>query len=324
MAHPKLHVYFAAAAAFLTFSSWAGPARALGAFADTPIDNTAQATFDDPDGNPQTVISNTISFRVEEVLNVTIVSNDATNVSVFSPDTDDPLSFTIGNPGNGSEAYELVANPALLTDDYDPINTRIYLDDGDGLFEIGQDALYSPGVNDPVLAPDTTTIVFVVNDTPASLATGDTGSVQLDATAATGSGPAGTTFPGDGTNGVDAVVGVTTATANSQGTYAVVQTLATLVKSHTVLGGAYVPGAVITYTITFDILGTGTITGAQIDDLIPPSTTYVSNSMQLDGLPLSDIADADEGEFTGTGIVVDLGSVIAPATHTVDFQVQIN
>ena len=46
--------------------------------------------------------------------------------------------------------------------------------------------------------------------------------------------------------------------------------------------------------------------------------------MQLDGNPLSDVADADEGEFTGTGIVVDLGSVIAPATHTVDFQVQIN
>ena len=48
-----------------------GGSRPFGSPADTPIDNTAQATFNDPDGNPQTVISNTISLRVDEVLNVT-------------------------------------------------------------------------------------------------------------------------------------------------------------------------------------------------------------------------------------------------------------
>jgi hypothetical protein len=48
--------------------------------------------------------------------------------------------------------------------------------------------------------------------------------------------------------------------------------------------------------------------------------------MHLDGnvTALTDASDADEGTFNGTGIVVNLGSVIAPATHTVDFQVQIN
>ena len=330
MAHPK-RVSLYAAAAFLAFWSATDPAQALGSLANTPINNTAQASFTDPDGNPQTVTSNTISFFVDEVLNVTVVSTDAGNVNVLSPDDDDPLSVTIGNPGNGSEAYELLADPNLPGDDYDPTDTRIFLDDGDGVFEPGVDVLYVPGVNDPVLAPDTTTVVFVVNDTPAGLATGNTAAVQLTATAATGSNPTpGFVFPSAGTGGVDAVVGLTTATANAQGIYAVVTTLATLVKSYTVVdpfgGPTHVPGAVITYTITFSIAGTGTITGAQIDDVIPAFTTYVPNSMHLDGnlTALTDTADADEGEFTGTGIVVDLGSVIAPATHTVDFQVQIN
>jgi uncharacterized repeat protein (TIGR01451 family) len=332
MAFQPSRVARLASAALFTVWALAGPAWALGSLADTPISNTAQATFNDPDGNPQTVISNTVSLRVDEVLNVTIVSNDAGNVSVFSPDDDDPLSFTVGNPGNGPEAYTLTPNPNLGGDDYDPTDTRIFLDDGDGVFEPGQDTLYSPGVNDPVIAPDTTIVVFVVNDTPAGQATGDTGSVSITASAVTvtGSNLPGTVYPGDGTNGVDAVVGITTATASSQGTYAVVQALATLVKTHSVLdpfnGSTYVPGAVITYTLTLTLQGTGTITGAQIDDLIPNFTTYVPNSMHLDGNPtaLTDAADADEGEFTGTGIVVTLGSVTAPATHTVDFQVQID
>jgi uncharacterized repeat protein (TIGR01451 family) len=314
----------------LALWSLAGPAYAAGSLANTPITNTAHATFTDTNGNPQTVNSNTITLRVDEVLGVTVVSNDAGNVTVFSPDTNDPLSFTIGNPGNGSEAYTLLATPNLGGDNYDPTNTRIYLDNGNGVFEIGVDTLYAPGVNDPTLAPDTTRIVFVVNDTPSGLATGNTADVRLTATAVTGSGAAGTTFPGQGTGGVDAVVGVTTATANAQGIYAVIQTLATLVKSFSVSdpfgGTAPVPGAVIHYTLTFSVLGTGTITNAQITDLIPANTTYVPSSMHLDGglTALTDTADADQGEFTGTGIIVLLGSVNAPATHTVDFRVQIN
>jgi uncharacterized repeat protein (TIGR01451 family) len=300
-------------------------ALAAGTAANSPITNTAQATFLDPDGQPQTVNSNTVTLRVDEVLDVTVVSNDAGNVSVFSPDDDDPLSFTVSNPGNGSEAYALSANPGLGGDQYDPTDTRIYLDDGDGIFELGQDTLHSPGVNDPVLAADESLVVFVSNDTPAGLSTGNTGSVQLTATAVTGSGAPGTTFAGQGTGGVDAVVGATTATADDQGTYAVSQVQATLVKSQSVAGPP-IPGAVITYTLTFTLAGSGTITVAQIVDPIPANATYVPDSMHLDGnaVPLSDIADADEGEFNGSEVVVNLGSLTAPVSHTVEFQVQID
>ena len=304
------------------------PAWGIGAPANTAISNTATATFTDPDGQPQTVNSNTSTLRVDEVLGAVVVRNDAGNVNVLSPDADDPLSFTITNPGNGSEAYALAANGTLAGDDYDPTNVRIFLDDGDGVFEPGQDTLYSPGVNDPVLAPDASLVVFIVSDTPAGEATGDTADARLTATAATGSGAPGTTFAGQGAGGVDAVVGATTATANAQGTYAVVQALATLAKSQSVLdplgGNSPVPGAVITYTVTMTLAGTGAITGAQIDDAIPANTTSVADSLRLDAVALTDAADTDAGRFTGTAIAVSLGAVPAPSVHTVEFQVRIN
>ncbi len=317
---------------FSILALWASltarPAWGVGAPANTTISNTAQVTFTDPDGQPQTVDSNTATLRVDEVLGAVVVSNDAGNVGALSPDDDRPLSFTITNPGNGSEAFSLAANAGLAGDDYDPTDVRIFLDDGDGVFEPGEDTLYSPGVNDPVLAPDASLVVFIVSDTPGGQATGDTADAQLTATAVTGSGAPGTTFGGQGTGGVDAVVGATTATANSQGTYAVVQALATLSKTQTVLdpfgGNSPVPGAVITYTVTMTLAGSGTITGAQIDDAIPANTSYVAGSLSLDAAPLTDAADVDAGRFTGSAIAVSLGAVAAPSTHTVEFQVQIN
>jgi uncharacterized repeat protein (TIGR01451 family) len=305
-----------------------GSALAIGAPANTPISNTAQATFTDPDGQPRTVNSNTATLRVDELLGSVVVSNDAGNVGVLSPDNDRPLSFSVTNPGNGSEAYSLAFNASLGGDQYDPSDVRIYLDNGNGIFEPGIDTLYAPGVNDPVLAPDQSRVVFVTADTPAGRAVGDTGAVRLTATAVTGSGAPGTTFAGQGTGGVDAVVGATTATANAQGAYIVSQTQSTLTKTQSVSdpfgGNRPIPGAVITYTITMTLSGTGTITGAQIDDSIPANTTYVAGSLTLDSVAQTDAVDADAGRFTGAAIAVTLGSVPAPATHTVTFQVRIN
>jgi len=325
---PIYNPTYALGACLVLWASLAGPAFAAGAPANTAISNTAQATFTDPNGQPQTVNSNTSTLRVDELLGAVVVSNNAGNVGVLSPDNDRPLSFTITNPGNGSEAYALTPNASLGGDQYDPTDVRIFLDNGNGIFEPGVDTLYAPGVNDPVLAPDQSRVVFISSDTPAGRATGDTAKAQLVATAVTGSGAPGTTFAGQGAGGVDAVVGATTATANAQGTYAVSQALTTLTKTQTVLdpfgGSNPVPGAVITYSIQFALSGSGTITGAQIDDTIPANTTYVAGSLQLDAAPLTDAADPDAGRFTGSAIAVTLGSVTAPITHTVDFRVRIN
>jgi uncharacterized repeat protein (TIGR01451 family) len=303
-------------------------AGAAGTHADTAITNTATATYDDGTGT-QTVSSNPATIRVDEVLDVTVTSNDSANIPVTTPDVDDVLGFTVTNIGNGPEAFRLVSDPGLGGDDYDPTNNRIYLDtNGNGLFEPGTDPLYVFGVNDPLLAADDSIVVFVVHDTPPLLANGAVGLADLDATAATGSGLPGTSFPGQGTGGTDAVVGASTASDAEQGGYVVANVVAALVKSQVVadpFGGTNaIPGAVITYTLVLTISGSGSISNTLIADAIPSFTTYVPASIRLDGSPQTDAVDGDAGRFTGGGIEVDLGVLAAPDSVTIEFQVVIN
>jgi len=306
-----------------------GVVWAVGTPATTDIRNSAVVSFTDSGGAPQAVLSNETSLRVDEVLGVTIVSNDATNVAVTTPDNDDLLRFTITNIGNGTEAFRLTPDPALGGDDYDPTDTRIFIDsNGSGLFEPGTDPLYVAGVNDPVLAADASRLIFLSNDTPGSLVTGNVGLARVDVVAVTGSGAPGTSFAGQGDGATDAVVGATTAAAGAQRGYVVSDVVADLVKTQTVsdpFGGSNpIPGATITYTLALSLTGNGSIDNVLITDAIPAGTAYVAGSLRLDGSPLTDLADADEGRFTGTGIEVDLGTLAVPASRTVVLQVLIN
>lgn len=313
----------------------ANAAYAVGTAAGTNIVNTAQATFVDPTGASKTVNSNTLNTPVAELLNVTIVTNDASNVTTSPSSTAVPLSFKVTNTGNGSEPYALFPNNTVAGSGFNPVNTKVYLDTvGNGVFDPTKDTLYVQGSNDPVIAADHSINVFVVSDIPASATNAQVGLVTLKTEAvmqesSSSPQPAGYVYTGRGAGGVDAVIGSTTAVATAQDGYVVASVLTSLVKSSTVLdpfgGSEPVPGAVITYTLTFNATGAGSITTAKITDAIPALTTYVPGSMTLDGTSLTDTPDSDAGQFTtGTGIAVTLGTVTAPATHAVTFKVKIN
>lgn len=301
-------------------------ACALGTPAGTQIDNTATVSYD-LGGVPGTSISNTDSFLVAELLDTTLTSNDAANVAAFSPESGIALSFTLTNTGNGSEAFALTFDAALGGDQFDPQGVQVYLDDGDGLFNSATDTLYAPGINDPVLAADDSRVLFIVGDMPASLAGGDLGAAQLTATAVTGSGAPGTPFNGAGDGGVDALVGASGASASDQNAY-VITAYASLAKASAVLdplgGSSPVPGAIITYTLTFAVPAGVNVTAAQVADAIPAGTTYQPGSLTLDAAVLTDAIGDDAGEFAAGGIAVDLGNVAGPATHTIVFKVSIN
>lgn len=311
-------------------------AHAAGTAAGSSITNTATVTFTDPGGTPVSVPSNTSSLQVDEILNVAVVSNDAGNVPVTTPDADAVLTFTVTNVGNGSEAFVLSANSALLGDNFDPANVRIYLDaNGNGTFEAATDTLYVPGVSaDPVLPADGTQVVFVVSDITTGLANTNVGLVSLAAEALTvratpGADAPGTTFAGQGTAGSDAVVGTTQAAGSAQRGYVVAQVATTFTKtqavvSHPVFGTNAVPGATIIYTLELVATGSGSLTGAAISDPVPAGTTYVPGSLTLNAVALTDVADADAGSVAAGTVSVTLGTVTAPATHTVTFRVTIN
>lgn len=306
----------------------AAPAHAAGTPAGTIINNSATATYDLPGGGEGNVTSNTVSLTVDELLDVSAASTDGGDVTVTPGATNQLLTFRVTNAGNGSEAFSLTARDTAGGDDFDPAATSIVIDNGNGVYDPAIDTIYVAGSNDPVLAPDGSVLVFVLSSIPAGATNGQRGRLDLVAEAVTGTGAPGTSFAGRGQGGGNAVVGATGADGEDDGYYAVAAATVSFVKSATVadpFGGAtQVPGAIITYQLAATVSGSGSLANLRVADAIPVGSTFEAGSITLDGSALSDAADADAGEFTGTGIAARLGTVAAGTTRTITFQVEID
>jgi uncharacterized repeat protein (TIGR01451 family) len=316
-------------AALGVMTAFSAPALATGTVAGTTISNTATATYTDPTGNPVSIPSNTVNLRVDEVLNVTVATAESGDVAALPGSTNQVVRYTVTNTGNGSEAFRLNPITAIGGDAFDPAATSIVLDtNGNGVYDAGVDTVYSAGSNDPVLAPDTSIRVFILSTVPGSATDGQRGQIDLTATAATGSGPAGTTFAGQGTGGGDAVVGTTTAVGRDKNFFVISAATVALAKSASVLdpfgGTKSVPGSIITYTLVATVSGSGTIANLAVGDPIPAATTYQPASITAEGTAVSDATDGDAGEFAGGRVAVRFGSVAGGQTRTVTFKVKIN
>ena len=301
-------------------------AQAAGTRAGSTISNTASASYD-TGGGPTTIDSNRVDLLVDELLDVTVDSSNPADVPTTPGATGQVLTFSVTNNGNGVEAFRLSTMANGGGDNYDPVVTQIYIDNGDGLFDASTDTLYTAGANDPSLNPDASVTVFVVATTPASVVDGNRGTVSLVAAATTGTGAPGTSFAGRGEGGGDAVVGSTGADGQDVGAYVVSAATVTLVKSAVVTNSLGttdpIPGATITYTIVATVAGSGSVNGLAITDNIPANTTYVPGSITLGGASLSDAVDADAGDFNSTRINVSLGTVAGGQTRSVTFRTTI-
>ena len=306
---------------------------AAGTAVGTLIENTAVVDFVQG-GSQQQVISNTVSFAVAERIDV-VVTLQSGQVVVSPNGVDQALLFTVTNTGNGTEAFGLGMNSVIAGDDFDPVPSvpsSIFFDsDGSGDLNTG-DVAYNAGVNDPVLTADESVDVLVLNDIPGTVANAQVGRSELSAAALTGSGAPGTVYAGQGDGGVDAVIGTTGATAAVSGEYLVDDVAINVVKSQVVNdpsgGNDPVVGATITYTITVEVVSTGTATAAVISDPIPTWSIYEPNSITLNGTAISDATDGDAGEYdvsVAPTVVVRLGDLTqADGLQTIVFEVTID
>ncbi|MDH5633376.1 MAG: hypothetical protein OEZ10_10345 [Gammaproteobacteria bacterium] len=313
---------------------------AAGTPAGTTISNTVTVNYVAA-GTPATTGAS-VSFGVHEIIDVIASWQDGANVPVASPSLARLLTFIVVNTGNGNEAFALSVFNGDATDQFDPLNPRIFLDNGNGVWDgVAVETLYQPGVNEPVLdanGVDRVT-VFVVNDIPAALAVGALGHSRLDAQAMTpgaaGSAP-GTTLPAMGDAGVDAVVGASGAQSLAAGTYIVnvgAPVSVNMTKSSRVISNpegcvtppcAPNPGAVIRYSIQVEVTGSGSVDNLVITDPIPANTGYVPGTITLDAAAKTDAVDADEAEFSAGSVMLNLATVTAPATRIITFDVTIN
>lgn len=319
-------------ALFVSCLAVSNNAGAAGTAVGTVIENTASVSFELA-GTPLTVESNTTNIIVAERIDVTVTLQSPQTL-VSPNDTDQALLFSATNIGNGTETFLLSIDSIIAGDDFDPLPSAnaIYFDtDDSGDFNAG-DVLYTPGLNDPMLAADESVNVLILNDIPGSVINGNIGRSQLTATSATGAGAPGTVFAGQGDGGVDAVIGATTGLASDVGEYLVSDVLINVLKTQSVLdpfsGTEPIPGATITYTITVEVASAGVATASELRDAIPTFSTFVPDSITLNGGAISDAPDTDAGELDTVGpptVVVRLGDLTqADGVQTVEFQVTID
>lgn len=313
-----------ALAGSLTFL--ANAAHASGVQAGTLIANTATATFN-AGGSTGTVNSNTVTVRVDELLDVAVAGTAGTPIAVSSDTV--ALPFTVTNTGNGTEAFNLTVNPTVAGNQFDASVVSIVVDsNGNGIYDPGTDTVLPSGSPTAALDADDTLTVFVLVTLPSGATDGQTSELRLTASAVTGTGTPGTAFPGQGQGGGDAVVG--TSGGDDDGLDAMVASTAdvSLVKSAIIVdpfGGAQaVPGATVTYTIVASVTGSGTAGGLRVTDAYPVGTTYQAGTLKLDSATLSDTVDGDAGSASSTGIDVLLGDLAGGTSKTITFDVRIN
>lgn len=303
------------------------PAQAGGVTAGTLIENTANASFEDA-GGTRNISSNTVTVRVDELLDVTVSSRDA------GPVTSQPgnavLTFELTNQGNGPEAFRLTANPAVAGNGFDTTVRGIAVDtNNNGIYDDGVDQILTSPQTTPVLAPDARLTLFVLVTVPQNVADGSTSNVALSAEAVTGNGSPGTVFATAGNGGGDAIVGMTGALATARGaltsSVATVQLVKSVVLRDPFGGTGAVKGTVATFTIEARVAGSGEVRNLIVTDAIPNGTTYAPGSLRLDGNPLSDAADSDAGTASnGSGVNVRLGTAAAGTRRSVTFNVVID
>lgn len=319
--------HLALASLSLSAPLYSGPARAAGVPAGTVIENTATATYNTGSGTA-TLQSNTVSLRVDELIDVAVASLTGAPVPLATGSA--VLSYAVSNKGNGPEAFRLSVDPALAGNPFvGTVQTLAYDSNANGTYDAGIDTVVAAGGSTPMLGADASLRVFVVVALPAGATDAATSQVRLSAAAETGTGTPGTTFAGRGDGGVDAVVGATTAQASALA--AIVARLGSVELSKAAsitdpFGGSRpVPGALVTYRLVTHVSGSGSAEGVSVSDAIPAGTTYQPGTLRLDGTPLSDAADTDSGTAGPGGIAVALGTLAAGSPdRTIAFTVKIN
>ncbi len=344
-----------------------GQAWAAGTVAGTPISNSASVSFSVGGvAQPPVNTAAPATFVVDRRINLTVAEVGGTATQTAPGATDQITTFTVTNSTNATMDFRLVAAQATNgsttafgdTDNFDASNLRIYVDDGDGVFDAGDTATFIDE-----LAPDATIRVFVVADMPAGQADGSTAGVTLSAISAD-AGTAGTlgadstqTAGADTPGSVDTVFG--DAAGDTDGArdgrfsdsdeYDIAAATVSLLKNSRVISDPFnatsnpkaIPGAVIEYCIQIENSGAAAATNLAISDSLPANTSYVAGSLLVGGTVSGglcnadgsaeddDTSGADESDPNGGGQSAGIVSALLPSlssgtTTTAVFRVTVD
>lgn len=326
-------------------------ALAAGTASGVSIDNSATVDYQVGGIAQAQLTSNTVSFVVDNRVDVTVAESNTTYVDVIPGSTAQVLTFTVTNTGNTAQDFALSAAPGSDpfggTDNFDATNPLVFVESG---ATAGYQAAEDTATFIDELAPDASATVYVIADIPVAQLNGDIAAYSLTADAhdAGAAGLGGETLAtvGGNTAGVDVVLGDAagdTDAANQgdhsdSGAYRVLSAALSVAKSVTVVSDLFngtvdpkaIPGATVRYTITVqNTSATTDATNVVVVDAPPANTTYAPGSITLDTVPQTDAADSptDESDFNATNagaVTVTIPTVAASSSATVTFDVTVD
>lgn len=321
---------------------------AAGTPSGTTISNLATATYVIGTDPPSTAASNTVSFLVDQKVNLLIAEASGSATSVNIGQTGAVTTFSVTNLGNDPQGFNLSAalasgNPApgaippFTTNDFSATGLQVFVDsNANGVYDAGVDTATSI----PTLAAGVSQKVFIVGNIPVTVLNGQQSVVSLTATAVVPTTMAAlVATAGPNTAAVDVVFADNAGVAvgdiardakhSAYAAYlvsgvnvAVTKSVASVIDPN---GTAILmPGSVMTYQIAVALTGSGTATNLVITDPLPAETTYVPNSIIVGGIAKTDAADADNAQFSANTVSVSLGNVASPANIVITFRATIN
>ncbi len=243
--------------------------------------------------------SNGLPYQTADTIILTVGQEAGVNLVpqgsvVTDPSTTVTFAHTITNVGNGTDGFSLTATSRAGW------TTRVYLDaDKSGTLTAG-DQLIVAAVS---LAMGASASILVQEDVPAAAVRGSTDSIDVRATS--NFDPTATDVLVDATTIRSAGIRVDLTKTVSQATTTV--------------------GDVVTYTIGYTAVGTGSATAVTVSDIVPAGTTYVPGTLRVRGSAVSDANDADAGFFDGANnaVIFTLGNVAAGQSGNVTFQARV-
>ena len=334
--------------------SFSQSAWAVGTASGTTINNLATLNYSvgavaqpaigsSPTGNSAGAGTNT-AFVVDNKINLTVTTVDATAVSVVPGQTNVVATFTVNNTGNTVQDYSLAAaqlasgtNVFATNDNFDTGACSTFVESG---ATAGYQAAQDIATFVDELAADATKTVYVVcASIPSTQVNGDQANISLTATTATGGtagsqGAASVQTAGANTAGVDIVFADPSTTANANGTdpgqtardaigvardaFKVVSANLSVTKTVTPICDPFngnvnqkeIPGSDVQYAITIANTGAASATLSSVADTLAVALAF-DTRLNSGALPATNCVNgnvANTQSLSGFGAVTGAGT----------------